>query len=342
MRAAVTEAAGTVVVIDRPEPPQPGHGEVLLAPEAVGICGSDYHFFLGELSEQAGGSQFPRVLGHEVGARIAALGPGCREELAVGQLVAVWPLIACGHCYPCSVGRPNTCDNFKLIGIHLDGGLQQHLVTSQDQVFPIDVESAGIAAMVEPLSIAVQAVRRAAVQSGEHVVVLGAGPIGQCICLVAREYGANVLVVDLQPNRLSISARMGADTLVWTGAEATIDAAREWAGPAGAPVVFDATGAAAAVQAMVEIVSSAGRAVQVGMSNQEVSLRIGLLTEKELDLLGVSCCDSDGFAEAVRIAERRQDALASVISHEFALERFPEAVRFAIDNPTEVMKVVIL
>ena len=90
------------------------------------------------------------------------------------------------------------------------------------------------------------------------------------------------------------------------------------------------------------MVSSAGRAVQVGMSNQEVSLRLGLLTEKELDLLGVSCCDRDGFAEAVRIAERRADLLSRMISHEFPLERFPEALRFAIDNPTEVMKVVIL
>jgi L-gulonate 5-dehydrogenase len=342
MLAAVTEAVGAVAVIDRAEPPGPGHGEVLLAPEAVGICGSDYHFFLGELSDQAGGSQFPRVLGHEVGARIAALGPGCRDELAVGQLVALWPLIACGRCYPCSVGRPNTCDNFKLIGIHLDGGLQRHLVTSQEQVFPIDVENAGIAALVEPLSIAVQAVRRAAVEPDEHVVVLGAGPIGQCICLVAREYGAKVLVVDLQPSRLPISTRMGADTLVWTGGQTTIDAARRWAGPAGPPVVFDATGAAPAVRAMVEMVASAGRAIQVGMSNQEVSLRIGLLTEKELDLLGVSCCDSDAFGEAVRIAERTQKALTSVISHEFPLERFPEAMRFAIDNPTEVMKVVIL
>jgi L-gulonate 5-dehydrogenase len=342
MRAAVTEAVGAVAVLDRSEPPQPGPGEVLLTPEAVGICGSDFHFFLGELSAQAGGSQFPRVLGHEVGARIAALGPDCRDGLAVGQLVALWPLIACGSCYPCSVGRENTCDNFKLIGIHLDGGLQQQLVCAQEQVFPIKVESPGVAAMVEPLSVAVQAVRRAAVQPGEHVVVLGAGPIGQCICLVAREYGANVLVVDTQANRLPFSAEMGADTFVWSGADAVIAEARRWAGPAGPPVVFDATGAAPAVAAMLEMVSSAGRAVQVGMSNQEVSLRLGLLTEKELDVLGVSCCDSDGFAEAVRIAEHRADVLGRMISHEFPLERFPEALRFAIDNPTEAMKVVIL
>jgi L-gulonate 5-dehydrogenase len=342
MRAAVTEGVGAVAVLDRAAPPQPGTGEVLLTPEAVGICGSDYHFFLGELSAQAGGSQFPRVLGHEVGARIAALGPDCRDELAVGQLVALWPLIACGQCYPCSVGRENTCDNFKLIGIHLDGGLQQQLVSAQRQVFPIAVDSPAVAAMVEPLSVAVQAVRRARVQAGEHVVVLGAGPIGQCICLVAREYGARVLVIDTQANRLPFSAHMGADTFVWTGIAGAISEARRWAGPAGPPVVFDATGAATAVTAMVEMVSSAGRAVQVGMSNQEVSLRLGLLTEKELDVLGVSCCDSDGFAEAVAIAERRADVLVGMISHEFPLERFPEALRFAIDNPTEVMKVVIL
>src|SRR5579862_7876755 len=194
MLAAVTETVGEVALLDRAAPPEPGPGQVLLSPAAVGICGSDYHFFLGELSDEAGGSQFPRVLGHEVGARIAALGPGCREELAVGQLIALWPLIGCGHCYPCSVGRPNTCDNFKLIGIHLDGGLQQQLVVDQEQVFPISVADARVAAMVEPLSIAVQAVRRAVVSEDERVVVFGAGPIGLCIALVARGYGAHVLV----------------------------------------------------------------------------------------------------------------------------------------------------
>ncbi len=112
---------------------------MIVHPEAVGICGSDYHFFAGELSDAAGGSQFPRVQGHEVAGTIAALGPGCRPGLSVGQRVALWPLHACGHCYPCSVGRPNTCDNFELIGIHLDGGLQERLAIGQDQVFPIDV-----------------------------------------------------------------------------------------------------------------------------------------------------------------------------------------------------------
>ncbi|MFZ0043347.1 MAG: alcohol dehydrogenase catalytic domain-containing protein [Solirubrobacteraceae bacterium] len=341
MRAVVTERVGAMTLTQRPDPADPGPGEVVVAPEAVGICGSDYHFFSGELSDAAGGSQFPRVQGHEIAGTIAALGVDCRPELALGQRVALWPLRACGHCYPCSVGRPNTCDNFQLIGIHVDGGLQELLSTGQEQVFPIQTTDAAIAAMAEPVSIAVRAVRRARIGSGERVVVLGAGPIGLCVCLVARERGAEVLMIDLQESRLDAGRAVGAQTLLWTDAEAVVAGAREWGGPGGPPVGVDATGSPAAVRAMVDMVASAGRAVQVGMSTGEVSLRIGSLTEKELDLLGVSCCDAGDFAEAVAVVQRHGEAMGRLISHEFALPEAPDALRFAIDNPTEVMKVVI-
>ena len=343
MRAAVTRAVGAMEVVEVPEPGAPGPGEVIVRSEAVGICGSDYHFLLGELSASAGGgsSPFPKIQGHEVAGTIEALGPGCRPDLDLATRVALYPLHACGHCYPCSVGRPNTCDNFTLIGIHLDGGLQQRLCIPQEQVFPIATDDSAVAAMAEPVSIAVRAVHRARIEAGEHVVVLGAGPIGQCVCLLARERGAEVLVVDLQERRLSLSGEMGAEGLVWTEASAVVSAARGWAGAAGPPVVVDATGAAAAVRAMVEMVASAGRAVQVGMSNEEVPIRIGSLTEKELDLLGVSCCGGGEFAEAVAAVERNAGMVARLISHEFPLERAPEAIEFAIEHPAEVMKVLI-
>lgn len=330
-----------MAVLDRPEPPDPGAGEVVVAPEATGICGSDYHFFTGELSEAAGGSQFPRVQGHEAAARIVAIGPGCDERLEVGGLVALWPLHACGHCYPCSVGRGNACDNFSLIGIHSDGSLQELLPIGADHAFPIDVDDPAVAAMAEPLSIAVRAVQRGRIAAGERVVVLGAGPIGQCVCLAARERGAEVMVVDLQERRLALSREIGAETVVWTGADEVVAAARRWAGPAGPPVAVDATGAPPAVRAMIDMVASAGRAVQVGMSVDEVPVRIGSLTEKELDVLGVSCCGAGEFAEAVGLVEQNSEAIARMISHRFPLDRAPEALRFAIDNPRDVMKVVI-
>jgi L-gulonate 5-dehydrogenase len=332
-----------MAVLDRPPPDDPGPAQVVVAPEAVGICGSDYHFFAGELSEAAGGSQFPRVQGHEVGGTVVAVGPGSQPGLKVGQRVALLPLHACGRCYPCSVGRPNACDNFQLIGIHVDGGLQEQLALPDAQVYPIEVEDPAVAALAEPVSIAVRAVNRARIEPGtrERVVVLGAGPIGQCICLVALERGAEVLVVDLQASRLGLARAMGAETLVWTGAAEVVAAARQWARPDGPPVAIDATGAPPAVRAMVDMVASAGRAVQVGMSGEEVTLRIGSLTEKELDLLGVSCCNADEFGEAVAVVERNVGILEQLVSHRFALERAPEALRFAMDNPTKVLKVVI-
>jgi threonine dehydrogenase-like Zn-dependent dehydrogenase len=341
VQAAVTERVGSIAVVDRPDPPDPGPGEVLVAPEAVGICGSDYHFFTGELSDAAGGSQFPRVQGHEVAATIAALGRGCRAGLAVGQRVALWPLLACGQCYPCTVGRPNACDNFELIGIHVDGGLQEGLITGQEQVFPIAASDGGVAAMAEPVSIAVRAVRRGRIEGGERVVVLGAGPIGQCVSLVARELAAEVLMIDPQEPRLVVGRALGAQTLRWTTADEVVAAARDWAGPGGPPAVVDATGVPAAVRAMVDMVASAGRAIQVGMSTAEVPLRIGSLTEKEIDVLGVSCADADDFAEAVAVVERNGDSIARLISHEFTLAQASDALRFAIGNPTTVMKVVI-
>jgi threonine dehydrogenase-like Zn-dependent dehydrogenase len=341
MLAVVTEDVHAIALRERPEPSDPAAGEVLIRPEAVGVCGSDFHFIAGELSDAAGGSQFPRVLGHEVAGTIVALGDGCRPELQAGQLVALWPLIACGECYPCSVGRGNTCDNFKLIGIHLDGGLQDLLTVGEEQVVPIACSDPAVASLAEPVSIAVRAVQRAGVTAGERVVVLGAGPIGQSLCLMARGRGAEVLMVDLQPSRLELGSAMGAETLVWHDQGETVARAREWAGRGGPPVAIDATGVPAAVRAMVEMVASAGRAVQVGMSGEEVTFRLGSLTEKELDLLGVSCCGPTEFAEAVAVVERNAEVLKRVISHRFPLDDGPGALRFAMENPNEVMKVVI-
>jgi L-gulonate 5-dehydrogenase len=191
------------------------------------------------------------------------------------------------------------------------------------------------------VSIAVRALERARLEAGERVVILGAGPIGQSLCLLALERGAEVLVVDLLERRLELSRSLGADVMPWRSREETVARTREWAGPSGPPVAIDATGVPDAVRAMVDVVASAGRAVQVGMSTAEVPLRIGSLTEKEIDLLGVSCCGAGDFAEAVGAVERNGAALARLISHRFPLTRAPEALRFAMDNAGEVMKVVI-
>src|SRR3954467_8395256 len=169
MRAAVTEAPGRMSIRDDArEPGAPSAGEVVVRPEAVGICGSDFHFYAGELHELVGAT-LPRVQGHEVAATIEAVGPGCRDDLAPGARVALWPLTPCGACRPCRLGRGNVCERVSLIAIHTDGGLRARLAMPQDQVFPIAVHRPEIAALAEPVSIAVRAVGRGRVAAGERV-----------------------------------------------------------------------------------------------------------------------------------------------------------------------------
>ena len=336
MRAVVTSAPGHAELAERPEPGAPGPRQVLVRPQAVGICGSDFHYFLGEIGEQA---VYPRIQGHEVGAVVEAVGPDCTRGLSPGDPVALHPLSHCGKCYPCRVGRTNVCDNFSLIGIHEDGGFQEQLVLSEELVFPTSERRPQIAALVEPLSIAVRAINRSRLEPGEHAVVFGAGPIGQAIGVLAAERGASVLMIDRMESRLAIVSTLGAETL--GGSDDVIEAAREWSGGEGAEVVFDATGAPEAIRAGFEAAVSAGRLVMVGMSHHDVPLRVFGFVDKELDVLGVSCCKGDEFEDAVGFVERNGDRLENLITQEFPLERAPEAIQWAIDHPAEAMKVVI-
>jgi threonine dehydrogenase-like Zn-dependent dehydrogenase len=336
MRAVVTQAKGVMELADLPEPGEPGTGEVVIRPEAVGICGSDFHFFLGEL-----GTDFPRIQGHEVGGTIEAVGDACEKGLRAGDRVALHPLSSCGECYPCRVGRGNACDNFSLVGIHEDGGLQELLVLPERQVFPTQESKPAVAALAEPLSIAVRTVRRAQIEAREKVVVLGAGPIGQAVCLLARDRGASVLLIDPVKGRLDLGMGMGAEVLQWRDRDEVVDLAREWSGGEGPGVTVDATGAPDAIRATVDMAASAGRVVIVGMSHHEVPLRIFSFTEKELDVLGVSCCQGDEFADAVAFVEEHSALVERMITHEFPLERAPEALEWAMEHPTEAMKVVI-
>jgi threonine dehydrogenase-like Zn-dependent dehydrogenase len=336
MRAVVTRGPHEMEVTDLAEPPEPGPGEVLVRPGAVGICGSDFHFFLGELPV----GDFPRIQGHEVGATIEAVGPDTREDLRPGGHVALWPLSSCGSCYPCRVGRSNACDNFELIGIHTDGGLRELMLMPQTHVFAT-VQEPVVAALAEPVSIAVRTLNRAKVAEEERVVVLGAGPIGQSIAMLARDRGGEVLLVDRMRNRLDLGEDLGMLPLGWDERDQVVSDVLDWTGGEGAPVVIDATGAADPIRAGVDMASSAGRVVVVGMGPGDVPVRIGSLTEKEIDVLGVSCCGGEEFGEAVAFVESHSDDLSKLVSHEFPLDRAPEALTFAMEHPAEVMKVVI-
>jgi L-gulonate 5-dehydrogenase len=323
-------------LLDVPEPDEPGPGEVVLRPEVVGVCGSDVHLFHGDLGDDV----FPRIQGHEISAVIDAVGPGC-AEVRVGDRVAVWPVLACGSCYPCSIGRENVCANIAIIGAHVDGALQERLVVPASQVFAVGDMAPAVTAFVEPTSIGVRTVVRARLGAEDRVVVLGAGPIGQAVCLAASDLGAAVLMADVVPERLEHARAMGAAEVVCGDGAAVADQVRDWAGAGGVAVLIETTGVPAVVRSAFDVIAPAGRLVLVALSHHEVSLPLMDFPIRELDVLGVSCCRAGEFAAAVDLVRRNEDAVARLITDEFAFERAPEALRFVADGSPELMKAVI-
>ena len=335
MKAAVTVAPRRMEVREVPEP-VPGPGEALVRVEAVGLCGSDLHLYLGDHPY----ATFPQTQGHEFAGIVERFEGPYDGSIAVGDRVAVEPLRPCGDCYPCRHGRPNCCTRLAVLGAHVPGALTERIAVRADALYEANGLDPELGALVEPISIGLHAVVRGAVTADDSVVVFGAGPIGQAILLAAADRGARVLVVDRLPARLELARRLGAAAVVDATRDAPPDAIAQWTGGDGAGVVFEATGVPAVIRTAVDVVASAGRIVIVGLSTQEVSLPVVEFTRKELTILG-SRNNAGIFGEAVDLVRRHQEQVRALITHRFTLDQAPQAIAFALEHPAEAEKVII-
>jgi L-gulonate 5-dehydrogenase len=246
-----------------------------------------------------------------------------------------------GECHACAIGRENACERISLIGIHSDGALQERLVVPAAQTFAVDGLDARLTAFIEPTSIAVRTVARGRVAAGEHVLVLGAGPIGQAVAIASLDRGAVVLVADRIESRLELARAYGCEVALMGAGEDIAARARTWAGGEAPEVVVEATGAAEPMRMALDAVAQAERVVVVALSAHDVPLPVGQLAFRELDLLGVSVCTAAEFEEAGAVVKRWAHAVAPLLTHDFTLEQAPEAIAYASANPTEVMKAVV-
>jgi 2-desacetyl-2-hydroxyethyl bacteriochlorophyllide A dehydrogenase len=338
--AAVTRSPGELVVedVDGPRRARPGH--VIVRPEAVGICGSDFHLFSGDVAALSGASDFyPRVQGHEVAAIVEDPGDSAHET---NTRVAIWPLLPCGHCYPCRTSRPNVCPAFRLVGVHLDGGLQERLEVPAGQVFQVGDLDADCASFVEPASVAVHAVARGRLQAGEQVLVFGAGPIGLAVLAAAARQGARVMSVDPVASRRDLAGNLGAEAATWSqDPEDLITAVRDWTKGEGPPLVVDTSGATSVLSLATRMVAPAGRVVVVGMSSATAPMRPGIFPEKEIDVLGSSTATAADFRDAISLVASARDTISQLFSHHFPLSRAAEAFEFAMSRPPDAVKIVV-
>lgn len=323
------------MVKDVPEP-QPVEGEVLVRMKSMAICGSDVAAYRGVNPLVS----YPRIIGHELAGVVESVDRAGDTDLKVGQRVVLEPNLSCGECYPCSIGRNNSCVDLKVLGVQTEGGMSELFAFRKDLIHPIPEDfSPQQAACVEPVTIALHGVHRGGLKAGEHAVVFGAGPIGNLIVQVAKAYGGIPVVVDILPERLELAARHGAAYTVNAKETDVVERITEITGGRMAECVFEATGALPIIRQTVDVVASAGRVVFTGHPKADVELPTGLFIKKELDVRGARTSVGE-FPEAIELIASGKVDVESIVSATVDFTELPEYLVNMAENPQRYVKVV--
>ncbi|WP_422739785.1 zinc-dependent alcohol dehydrogenase [Micromonospora sp. WMMD729] len=335
MKAVVYKGARDLGIEDRaPEPPGPG--QVRIAVAFTGICGTDLHIFHGDMDARVGASA---VLGHEMSGHVAAVGDGV-TDLRVGQPVTVMPTRACGKCPACRRGHSHICHAMDFLGIDSPGAMQSSWTVPADLVLPLpDDLPLDRAALVEPVAVAVHDVGRAQVASGEHVVVVGGGPVGVLIAAVARERGARVLLVEPDGFRRGVASSIGIDA-VDPGPTDVVALVNDRTGGAGADVAFEVSGAAAGVGTAVDVLTTRGRLVMVAIHPQPRPVNLHRFFWRELELLGARLYRRADVVEAIRLVAAGVIPAQELISRVLPVAGVTDAFE-ALESGGGVMKVLL-
>jgi L-iditol 2-dehydrogenase len=315
-RVSVLDGPGALRIEERPIP-EPGPYEVLVRIAAVGVCGSDVHYYQhGRIGEFV--VRKPLVLGHEAAGVVFDRGSAARRH-ELGQRVALEPGVPCGRCARCREGRYNLCPHVRFFATPpVDGALARYVVINEHFAHPVpDALSDEQAALIEPLSVALWAVRRAGVRPGDTVLVTGAGPIGLLSAQVARVAGAaRVVVTDLSLRRRELADRLGADRVV--------DAGEDLAG-LDADVLLECSGAPPAVRAGLAAVRPGGTAVLVGMGADEVTLPMSALQVREVTVTGTFRY-ANTYPGAIALVAGRRIQLDPLVTGHFGLAQVERAL----------------
>ncbi|MGW7730991.1 zinc-binding dehydrogenase [Streptomyces canus] len=336
MTLAVRYTAARTLDTASAETRSPGPGEVELAPAYVGICGTDLHIFHGDMDARVG---MPAVLGHEMSGRVIRVGPDV-EGWQPGDAVTVMPLRWDDSCPACRAGHQHICQHLDFIGIDSPGAMQQRWLVPASTLIRLP-ESLALdrAALVEPTAVAVHDVGRAGVRQGEKVVVVGGGPVGVLIALVARATGADVRVAELSAHRRLLAEELG--LTVWNPADDDVPAlVRQWTGDAGADVAFEVSGAAGGVDTAVDVLGVRGRLCLVAIHPRPREVNLHRFFWRELTLVGARLYDRSDFEKAVGLVADGTIPAERLISKVVPLTQAPAAFE-ALEGGGDVMKILV-
>lgn len=319
-------------------------GMVLLRVRRAGICGSDMHYFEHGYCGAFVPSR-PFILGHEFTAEVAAVAADVSAP-QVGARVTVNPARACGYCDDCKAGRGNLCRQTSMLGSGsttppTDGAFAEFVTVRADQCHVLPPQMAdSLGAMMEPFAVALHAVKRAGSVAGKRVLVTGGGPIGLLVLLTARAFGATPVVLsEVVAGRRETALRLGADCVLDPAAKQLAAQVRELTGD-GFDVIFEASGASAALRQACNLVRPGGTIVQIGtLGTDDVPLPANQFMVRETQFIG-SFRYGNVFGEAIRLVATGRVNLEPLISEVFPLDKLPQAMQRACAKD-DVIKVQI-
>jgi threonine dehydrogenase-like Zn-dependent dehydrogenase len=325
--------------------PYPKDGQVLIRVHWASICGTDLHIYLGEFKPRV---TYPRILGHEFSGIVKSVGKDV-SHLKKGDKVVVDPIIWCNRCPACLNGNNNACHFLKLIGVDIDGAFSEYVVADADKVFKVPEEmSLREAALVELYSIGVHSARKAMIEPGDRVVILGAGRLGLSVLEVIRQTGASwVCSVDILENRLEIAKRLGADLTINALKEDPFEKILSITNGFGVDRVIETVGTAVEIEGRnmpieqaVRMARHGGRIVVMGMGSQYTPVFWKEFVEKEIQLVGSRVTLGD-FPRALSFMSQGRFHPHLFISKEFPLEETAKAFRLLEEEPDLFLKFLI-
>ncbi|SHE58957.1 NAD(P)-dependent alcohol dehydrogenase [Desulforamulus putei] len=341
MKACVLYAPLDVRVEELPVP-QLKPDQALVKVKAVGVCGSDVHYYEhGKIGRYV--VEKPMILGHEAGGEVVAVGEAV-TNLKVGQRVAIEPGVTCGRCKFCKEGRYNLCPDVEFLATPpYDGAFCEYLAMRADFLHPIpDHMSFEAASLVEPFSVGLHACKRAGVKPGDTVAVLGLGPVGLLTVVAARAFGAtNIIAADLADIRLEMAREMGATTMVNAREQNVYDVIMQATGGVGVDVAIETAGSTATNLMAVQVARRGGKVALVGLPpNPEVPFNVFTIADGELDIFGIFRY-ANTYPTAVELLASGIAPVEKLVTHRFTLDQAKEALDKARTDKQGSIKVMV-
>ncbi|MCG7384808.1 zinc-binding alcohol dehydrogenase family protein [Paenibacillus sp. ACRRY] len=335
MKAVVCEEINRLTIMDTDEPIRAEHGAIVSI-KRIGICGTDLHAYKGNQPFFT----YPRILGHELSGIIDDIGPNT-AGLQVGDQVSIIPYLHCGHCIACRTGKTNCCASMQVMGVHVDGGMRERISVPVSHLIKAEGLTLDETAMVEPLSIGAHAVRRAGVQPGEQVIVIGAGPIGLGVMAFAKQAGARVIAIDRNLDRLELSRTWAGADVVIQATDQVVERAAEVTEGDYATAVFDATGNVQSMNEAIRYVAHGGQLIYVGLVKADITFHDPEFHKREMSILGSRNATRADFEQVISTLRQKKLSMDGYITHREHLTQLPSSMDKWLLPDTHVVKAIV-